>query len=423
MKSEFTQRVSLFQAILLGLGSIVGTGVFISIAIAAGVAGSGVVLATILAGLVATCNGLSSAQLAANHPVNGGTYEYGYRWVSPPIGFVAGWMFLCAKSASAATAALGFSIYFASALQLQDYRYIQSIAVFTVLLLTGLILRGIKSSAQINTLCVAVALFSLITFCLFAFLNHGEASASALATFSTISLLEATALMFVAFTGYGRIATLGEEVEHPSRTIPKAIIFTIFLSIALYIAVALALTMSLPHEFFRDFAGKGIPPLAHAANILSGPSLRTLVTVGAALSMIAVLLNLILGLSRMVLALARREDLPSQLSAVNESGTAPIPATLLTGAVIVLIILLFDIKQSWSFSAFTVLIYYSITNLSALRMSKDERLYPRVIPLFGLISSLSLAFWVDRQALLTGSTLLFIGLIYRQIRHRLRSRF
>ena len=98
-------------AILLGLGSIVGTGAFVSIGIAAGVAGPSVVVATALAALLAACNGLSSAQLAADHPVSGGSYEYGYKHVSPRVGFMAGWMFLSAKSASAATAALGLAGY------------------------------------------------------------------------------------------------------------------------------------------------------------------------------------------------------------------------------------------------------------------------------------------------------------------------
>nr|MBP9225705.1 amino acid permease [Verrucomicrobiales bacterium] len=109
-------RLGVFGAMMMGLGSIVGTGVFVSIGIAAGIAGPSVILAVALAALVAICNGLSSAQLAANHPVSGGTYEYGYQYLNSWLGFTAGWMFLLAKSASAATAALGFSGYLLSAM-------------------------------------------------------------------------------------------------------------------------------------------------------------------------------------------------------------------------------------------------------------------------------------------------------------------
>ena len=112
--------VGLWGAVWMGLGSILGTGVFVSLGIATGVVGSGVVLAVALAALVATANGLSSAQLAAAHPVSGGTYEYGHRLVNPVAGFTAGWMFLAAKSASAATAALGCAGYLLHTLGLPD---------------------------------------------------------------------------------------------------------------------------------------------------------------------------------------------------------------------------------------------------------------------------------------------------------------
>jgi APA family basic amino acid/polyamine antiporter len=109
--NQLRREVGVVGATMMGLGSIVGTGIFVSMGIAAGSAGPAVVLAIALSALIAVCNGLSSAQLAAAHPVSGGTYEYGYRWLHPSLGFLAGWMFVCAKTASAATAALGFSGY------------------------------------------------------------------------------------------------------------------------------------------------------------------------------------------------------------------------------------------------------------------------------------------------------------------------
>ena len=114
------RELGIFGATLMGLGSIVGTGVFVSIGIAAEIAGPGVIVAVAIAALVAVCNGLNSAQLAANHPVSGGTYEYGYKYLNPWLGFTAGWIFLLAKTASAATAALGFAGYFLNAVGVAD---------------------------------------------------------------------------------------------------------------------------------------------------------------------------------------------------------------------------------------------------------------------------------------------------------------
>ena len=186
-----------------------------------------------LAGLVALCNGLSSAQLAANHPVSGGTYEYGHRWLNPSLGFVAGWMFLCAKSASAATAALGFALYLNPENSLP-------IALAIVWVITAITLLGIQRTNTINTLIVGAVLLSLIAFVVFgapAISANPQNWQSALDGENLKNLLPATALMFVAFTGYGRIATLGEEVTEPRRTIPRAIIATLVTTTVIYICL------------------------------------------------------------------------------------------------------------------------------------------------------------------------------------------
>ena len=229
---------------MLGLGSIIGTGVFISLGIGASIAGPMILPAIGLAGLVALCNGLSSAQLAANHPVSGGTYEYGHRWLNPSLGFVAGWMFLCAKSASAATAALGFALYLNPENSLP-------IALAIVWVITAITLLGIQRTNTINTLIVGAVLLSLIAFVVFgapAISANPQNWQSALDGENLKNLLPATALMFVAFTGYGRIATLGEEVTEPRRTIPRAIIATLVTTTVIYIVVTwVALALSLIH--------------------------------------------------------------------------------------------------------------------------------------------------------------------------------
>ena len=153
-------------AVFMGLGSIVGTGVFVSIGIAAGITGPSVVLAVCVAAFVAAANGLSSAQLAAAHPVSGGTYEYGYAYLNPSLGFSAGWMFLLAKSASAATAALGFSGYLLD-LTGVDADWLVPGALAAVAALTALVLAGIRRSNAVNISIVSVTLLALGAFVLF----------------------------------------------------------------------------------------------------------------------------------------------------------------------------------------------------------------------------------------------------------------
>ena len=235
------RELGVFGATMMGLGSIIGTGVFVSIAIATGVTGASVVLAVALAACVAVFNGLSSAQLAANHPVSGGTYEYGYRYLNPWLGFSAGWMFLLAKSASAATAALGFAGYLLNAFGVANGSLAVPLAFGAVVAITVLVLTGIRRSNFVNIIIVSLTLGTLAFFVIS---GIPSATANASTNFDNffaggpVGLLNAVALMFVAYTGYGRIATLGEEVRDPRRTIPRAIITTLLFTMVLYITVA-----------------------------------------------------------------------------------------------------------------------------------------------------------------------------------------
>ena len=418
--SALKRELGVFGATMLGLGSIVGTGAFLSIGIAAGVTGPSVVLAIAVAALIAGCNGLSSAQLAANHPVSGGTYEYGYRWLAPSLGFTAGWMFLCAKSASAATAALGFSGYLLNMLN-ADSQWMVPLALVGVLLLTILVLSGIRRSNTTNTVLVSLTIFSLAFYViagfstalsagkqnLFPFFMPPDESASPIASF-----LQATALMFVAYTGYGRIATLAEEVHSPQRTIPIAIIVTLLVSMSLYLAIGFVSVASVGAEAFAEQGLQTAAPLEFIAGEFGTPLAAKVVAAGAITAMLGVLLNLVLGLSRVALAMGRRRDIPVLFGGVSNSSATPAASIILVGLIIAGLVLIGNVKTTWSFSAFTVLIYYAITNLAAIRLKHEERLYPAFIPWLGLGSCLFVAFWVEPEIWMIGLGLIGAGLVW-----------
>ncbi|MBA2653775.1 MAG: amino acid permease [Gammaproteobacteria bacterium] len=426
MKSRPKQHVlkrelGIFGATMMGLGSIVGTGVFVSIGVAAGAAGPSVLLAIVLAAIVATCNAFSSAQLAASHAVSGGTYEYGYRYLHPWLGFTAGWMFLCAKTASAATAALGFAGYLLHLLGLGSVSIIP-IAVTVAFIFTLLVLSGLKLSNWTNIVIVSVTLIALMAFVLFGlpdFLHHG---AENLRPFfpspnkgSLGGFFYATALMFVAYTGYARIATLGEEVKNPSIFIPRAIIATLIVSSILYIAVGLIAVGAVGVEQLAQVTQRRATPLEIAARGIGTPGLSTVVALGACTAMLGVLLNLILGLSRVVLAMGRKGDLPPLFGKVSEKGRAPAAPVVGVGIAIIGLSLTGNVETTWAFSAFTVLIYYSITNLAALRLPKKDRLYSPAFAIGGLIACLFLAFWVPAMIWGIGLGLIAMGLIWHYI--------
>lgn len=417
--SQLQRQLGAFGAVMLGLGAMVGTGVFVSVAIAAGIAGPAVIVAVALAAMVASCNGLSSAQLAASHPVSGGTYEYGYRYLNPQLGFTAGWMFLAAKSASAATAALGFAGYFQHALGLSS-GYLIPLALGAVALLTLVVLGGMQRSHFTNVAIVTVTLLALLFFVLAGVSQTSlenfrpflplESDRSALSV-----ILNATALMFVAYTGYGRIATLGEEVRDPKRTVPKAIITTMIITAVLYMGVASVGIGVLGADAFQAATAGQAAPLAVAAEQFALPYAPQLLALGAITAMLGVLLNLLLGLSRMLLAMARRGDMPHTFTRLNSTQTTPTRSVLAVAAFIGLLVLIGDVRVTWSFSAFTVLVYYALTNLAALQLSADQRLYPRWIAIVGLVACLFLAFWVNVTTLLFGLLLIGLGLGWHKV--------
>lgn len=419
--TELRRDVGFVGAVLLGLGSIVGTGVFVSIGVAAGVAGPAVIIAVCIAAVVASFNGLSSAQLAANHPVSGGTYEYGYRWLNPSLGFMAGWMFLCAKSASAATAALGCAGYLRDLLGLEGDAYLKLIAVSIVVTVTVLLCLGIRRSNQVNAVVVSMTLCSLAFFVIFGamylpghglqnftpFWKHVESEST------TAALLQATALMFVAYTGYGRIATLSEEVHTPKRTIPLAIIATLLVSAALYSSVSFVAIGVLGADDLAAATDGRVAPLQEAANQFSAAIVAPVVAVGAITAMLGVLLNLVLGLSRVALAMGRRADLPTFLSRVSTTTQVPTTATVIVGLAVTALCIMGSVKSTWSFSALAVLVYYALTNASALALSDEERFYPRWVSWLGLIFCFSLVFFIPIVYWFYAVGLLITGFIFR----------
>ena len=421
--SGLSRVVGLPGAVLLGLGSILGTGVFVSIGIAADLTGPSVVLAITAAAFVAACNALSSAQLAASHPVSGGTYEYGYRYLLPPLGFSAGWLFLCAKSASAAAAALGFSAYTLNALGVTSNELRTPVAVLVVAGITGLVLWGMKKSNRANSIVVSITILALIAFVIGGLPQLISTGPENLRPFfpsdpggaGARAFLHATALMFVAYTGYGRVATLGEEITDPRRNIPSAIILTLLVSLGIYVAVGLVGVGSVGAASFAAATAEAAAPLEVVARRFGVKGLPEFIALGAVTAMLGVLLNLILGLSRVVLAMARRGDMPAAFERLHAGSTTPRAAVLFTGIVVGTIVLIGDIRVAWTFSAFTVLFYYAVTNLAALAMPANERLYPRSVAIAGLTACLLLAFFVERSIWLVGLGVLGAGLTWHWV--------
>ncbi|MDP9845072.1 APC family permease [Streptosporangium lutulentum] len=407
------RRLGLADAVVIGLGSMIGAGVFSALAPAAAAAGSGLLPGLGLAAVVAYCNATSSARLAARYPDSGGTYVYGRMRLGPFWGYLAGWSFVVGKLASCAAMALTVGAYVWPGHQ-------REVAAATVVALTALNYTGVRKAAWLTRTIVAVVLLVLAAVVV-ASVAGGQARAAGL----DISLdtgvrgvLQAAGLLFFAFAGYARIATLGEEVRDPVRTIPRAIPVALGITLVVYAAVAVSVLAVLgPRRL-----GETTAPLAEAVGVAGVPALVPVVQAGAAIAALGSLLALILGVSRTTLAMARDRYLPPVLAAVHPRFKVPHRAELAVGAVVAVLVLAGDLRGAIGFSSVGVLVYYAIANASAWTLPPGEGRPPRAVPVLGLAGCVALAFSLPPDAVLSGGAVLAAGAILYGTRRLLSRR-
>ncbi|WBB78930.1 APC family permease [Micromonospora sp. WMMD882] len=411
---RLARRLGVADAVVVGLGSMLGAGVFVVFAPAAAAAGgAGLLLAVAVAGFVAFCNATSSARLAARYPESGGTYVYGRERLSPYAGFLAGWGFVVGKTASCAAMALTIGAY------LWPERA-RLVAVAAVVAVTAVNLRGIGKTATATKILVGVVLAVLA---LVAATGVGAVSVDRLGDpgGSGRGVLTAAGLLFFAFAGYARIATLGEEVRDPGRTIPRAVPLALGVVLAIYLVLAVVTVGVLGADALAGSAA----PLADVVTAAGLPGLAPVVRAGATVAVTGVLLSLVAGVGRTTLAMARRRDLPGGLAAVHRRHRVPHRAELTVAAVVIVVALLGDVRQAIGFSSCTVLVYYAITNAAALTLGRepDRRLPGRALAVAGLVGCLVLAANLPLGSVLAGFGVLALGTLWYAARHRFRFRF
>jgi APA family basic amino acid/polyamine antiporter len=383
---------------------MVGTGVFVYAGIGAGMAGPAVLLSLVLAGMAAACNGLSSAELASVYPRSGGTYEYAGRLLSPWAGFLAGWLFLAAKTTSAAATAIAFGAYLGTLSGIPP----AALSLGLVVGVTMLNLFRLTRAEAANIALVAITVTALLVFVATGIPGLSREHFSPFAPHGIRGILSAAALLFVAYAGYGRVATLGEEVENPRRAIPIATVASLAGAALLYILVTFVAVGRIGAEAMGAAAQGGAPLGAAAASTW----VKDLLALGAATALGSVFLNLMVGLSRMAFAMARGRDLPHALARLTPA-KSPWAAVLFVGLAVGILASLRSLVALLSVSAFTVLIYYGLTNLSALKLSRENRLVPPAVPALGLVFCLALAASIPPKHLAIGAALLGAGIVWQ----------
>jgi basic amino acid/polyamine antiporter, APA family len=407
------RRLGTFDAVIVGLGSMVGAGIFVALAPAAAAAGSGLLVGLAVAAVVAYCNATSSARLAALYPQSGGTYVYGRERLGEFWGYTAGWSFVVGKTASCAAMALTVGYYV-----WPDFAH--AVAVAAVVALTAVNYGGIQKSAMLTRVIVALVL-AVLAAVVVLLLGFGGVHGARLMfgdDAGVRGVLQAAGLLFFAFAGYARIATLGEEVRDPARTIPRAIPIALGITLVVYAVVATAVLSELGSAALASASA----PLADAVRAAGFPAMEPVVRVGAAVAALGSLLALILGVSRTTLAMARDTHLPHALAAVHPRFKSPHRAEVVVGVVVAAVAALVDVRGAVGFSSFAVLLYYAIANASAWTLEPEARrrqaLGRKVIPAIGLAGCLLLAVLLPISSVVVGTAVVAIGAGAYWIRRR-----
>ncbi|MGF6832816.1 APA family basic amino acid/polyamine antiporter [Paenarthrobacter sp. TE4293] len=406
------RRLGTFDASLIGLGSMIGAGVFAAFTPAAAAAGSGLLIGLVVAAFVAFCNATSSAQLAARYPTSGGTYIYGRERLGPWAGFLAGWGFIIGKTASAAAMAMTFAAYAAP----QGWE--RPVAIAAVVLLTAVNYHGVTRTAGLTRVLVIAVLAALVIAVTAVWggsgPDFGDFVGEGLLAEGWYGILQSGGLLFFAFAGYARIATMGEEVREPQHTIPRAIGIALGTTIVIYAVIAVTLLAALG----PDGVAATPTPLADAVSAGTLAWAAPVVRIGAAVASLGALLALVAGLGRTSLAMAREHDLPNWLSAVHPIYKVPHRAEVTLAVVICLIIAVADLREAIGFSSFGVLLYYLVANIAAYTQPVEDRRYPKFLQVAGAVACVALVATLPPLSVVLGVLMFVVGIAYRSIRLR-----
>ncbi|MGV8911036.1 MAG: APC family permease [Rhodoglobus sp.] len=409
-KVTLSRRLSTTDATMIGLGSMVGAGVFAAFVPAAQAAGAGLLVGLLIAAVVAWCNAAASAQLAAAYPVAGGTYAYGRERLGVWWGYFAGWSFLVGKTASCAAMALVFAAYVA------PNGWEKPVAIAAVVAITAINLLGVTRTALATKIIVIFVVAMLIVVVVVA-IASGSSTTYPVAITSDVNLygiLQSAGILFFAFAGYARIATLGEEVIDPQRSIPRAIMTALALAAALYLALGIVMLSVLGANGLAISQAPVVDVLASAGwGWASG-----IVAITAGVASLGALLALMAGIGRTTFAMARNYDLPSWLGAVHPKFRVPYRAELVLAAVVIVTVLLVDLRGAIAFSSFGVLLYYFVANLAAFTQPVAQRRIPRFVNVLGAIGCLTLVITVPIVGIVVGTLILILGVPVRLLSNR-----
>jgi len=413
-RSKFKKTLGLFDATAISIGAIIGAGIFVVTGIAAGFAGSALTVSMLVAAVISILTALSFVELTSWQPREGSIYEYAYQLISPFAGFLVGWMWMLSNIFGGAAVSLSFAHYLTALVPFLPATMVASILCLVFAMINYL---GARQSARLNNVIVVAKLLILAFLVVFGLMHVKAAHYRPFAPFK-IGVLYGACYIFFAYGGFARVAIIADEIKDARRNVPRAILISLAVSTVIYIfvgSVAVGLV--------------GAPALAASSSPLTkaigatGNALASyIVSVGALLATASVLLTSIMGVSRMAYAMAKRKDMPERLSKLHRKHNTPYVSIWLTGLFMAFLVLVIDLTRVVAISTFALLFYYSLANLSALRLRNEERRFPRFMPVLGIGSCLALLVFLlfaSRDAWIIGVSGLAAGAIYYAAKTRI----
>jgi APA family basic amino acid/polyamine antiporter len=412
-QTTLKRSLSLLDATAISVGAIIGGGIFVVTGIVANLAGSALVVSIVIAAAIAFFTALSYAELSAWQPVEGSVYEYTRQVISPFSGFLTGWMFMVANMFTGAAVSLGFAYYL-----IAPFPSLPPNVVAAVLCLsfTALNFFNARESARVNTGLVAAKLLILGFFVVFGAVNTNTMNFTPFELFNT-GVLYGAFFIFFAYTGFGRVAVIAEEVIDAKRNVPRALFLSLAISTIVYVFVGIVAVGLVGSATLANSNS----PLIAAINATESPLAVNVVAFGGLLATASVLLTAILGVSRMAYSMARRKDMPQGLAKLHSRFFTPYYSIWAVGILMAVLVLFFDLTGVVAVSTFGALFYYAMTNAAALKLKTEQRRYHRLFPSVGLCTCIVLLAFIlfeATQAWIIGVICLTGGALYYGFRKR-----
>jgi APA family basic amino acid/polyamine antiporter len=373
-ENSFSRTLTLKNSIYLGLSSMIGAGLFNNIAPTAKISSYSTILGILLASTLAFANASSSAQLASLYPQTGGTYLYAKNILGKGAANVAGTVFIIGKTISCIAIALTLGNYL-SPVNSKEFAVLFSFVVFLI----GF--SGIHKTAKIAKWFVWI-LFSLLAFYTISIVITPEVSFNLPITdqLSLDNILLSGSIWFFAFTGYSRLATFGEEVKNPEKIIPTAIFTGLGITVIIYLLISwVTLSIVEPQIIMNSRT-----PLLIAMDLSSMSEFSFLIVFASSIAMASVFLALMPGISRIYVAMARDGILPGALSTIHKKFNSAYISELIVFITVVVGIYQLNVINSIKLSSFFILTYYAITNLSVIKLKKNQRIYSVLVAYYGI---------------------------------------